>query len=113
MTAEQRGHVNSHLGQLEGSYRTLAGALRKGTCNDCHVPANPDRMKRLVLMQTPAQAAGEIKRIMRAVKENRMPLDEISIEKELDANTKAVLLEHGATFEALVDAARDREAKHR
>ena len=33
-------------------------------------------MKRLVLMQTPVHAAGEIKRIMRAVREDKMPLDE-------------------------------------
>jgi hypothetical protein len=104
---------NPYLGQLDGAYRTLAGALRKGACNDCHVPQNPDRMKRLVLMQTPAHAAGEIKRIMRAVRDDKMPLDDNGLEKELDASTKAALLQHGAAFEALINAARDWEAKQR
>jgi hypothetical protein len=62
-------------------------------------------MKRLVLLQTPAHAAAEIKRVMAAVRNNRMPLDEIGIEKELDAATKAVLLGFGAAFESTVAAA--------
>ena len=64
-------------------YKDLALAMRNGTCDSCHVPNNPEKMKRLVLLQTPAHAAGEIKRVMAAVRDNRMPLDEIGIEKEL------------------------------
>jgi hypothetical protein len=79
--------------------------MRNGTCNNCHVPDNPDKMKRLVLLQTPAHAAAEISRVMAAVRNNRMPLDEIGIEKELDAATKGVLLKYGATFESTVKAA--------
>ena len=56
---------NPYLGQLEGAFKDLAGELRKGTCHECHAPDNSIGMKRLVLMQTPAHAAGEIKRIMR------------------------------------------------
>jgi hypothetical protein len=79
--------------------------MRNGTCNSCHVPDNPEKMKRLVLLQTPAHAAGEIKRVMAAVRENRMPLDDIGIEKELDPETKASLLKFGAAFESTVNAA--------
>ena len=104
---------NPYLGRLDGAYRTLADALRKGTCNDCHMPDNPARMKRLVLMQTPAHAAGEIKRIMRAVRTDRMPLDDTGFEKELDADTKAAILQYGAAFEELIDAAREWEATTR
>ena len=72
---------NPYLGQLEGTFKDLAGELRKGTCNECHAPDNSVGMKRLVLMQTPAHAAGEIKRIMRAVREDKMPLDDVGLYK--------------------------------
>jgi len=96
---------NPYLEKLQTTYKDLALAMRNGSCNDCHVPDNPDKMKRLVLFQTPAHAAAEIKRVMAAVRDNRMPRDEIGIEKELDAGTKALLLKHGATFESTVNAA--------
>ena len=96
---------NPYLEQLQTTYKDLALAMRKGMCNTCHVPDNPDKMKRLVLLQTPAHAAAEIKRVMAAVRNNRMPLDEIGIEKELDAETKGLLLRFGAAFESTVAAA--------
>ncbi len=96
---------NPYLDQLQTTYTDLALAMRNGTCNNCHVPDNPDKMKRLVILQTPAHAAGEISRVMAAVRSNRMPLDEIGIEKELDAAAKAVLLKFGVAFESTVKAA--------
>src|SRR6267378_4347501 len=51
------------------------------------------------------QRANGITRVMAAVRDNRMPLDEIGIEKELDSETKALLLKYGATFESTVNAA--------
>lgn len=103
---------NPYLGQLESAFKNLAGALRKSTCHECHAPDNPVGMKRLVLMQTPVHAAGEIQRIMRAVREDKMPLDEAGLSKELDPAIKAALLQYGAAFEAVVDAARDWETKN-
>src|SRR5256885_911365 len=96
---------NPYLEQLQTTYKDLALAMRNGTCNNCHAPDNPEKMKRLVLFQTPAHAAAEIKRVMAAVRDNRMPPDEIGIEKELDAETKTLLLKYGATFESAVNAA--------
>ncbi len=96
---------NPYLDQLQTTYKDLALAMRNGTCNTCHVPDNPDKMKRLVLLQTPAHAAAEISRVMTAVGSNRMPRDELGLEKELDATTKAVLLKYGAAFESTVKAA--------
>ena len=40
-----------------------------------------------------------------AVRENRMPRDGIGIEKDLDAEIKALLLKFGAAFESTVKAA--------
>jgi len=103
---------NPYLGQLESAYRDLAGELRKSSCNECHSPDNYAGMKRLVLMQTPVHAAGEIKRMMRAVRGDKMPLDDNGLSKELDPSLKATLLKYGASFESLVDAARDWEAQN-
>lgn len=103
---------NPYLGSLEHTFRDLAGELRRGSCHECHAPDNYGAMKRLVLLQTPAHAAGEIKRIMRAVREDKMPLDDIGLFKEMDPAVKAALLKYGAAFEAAVDAARDWEAKN-
>jgi hypothetical protein len=103
---------NPYLGQLEGAFKDLANELRKGTCHECHSPDNPTAMRRLVLMQTPVHAAGEIKRIMRTVREDKMPLDETGIPREMDPAIKAALLTYGAAFEAMVDAAREWEARN-
>ena len=63
---------NPYLKELEPRYRELADALRQGHCNDCHVPDNPSRTSRLVLLQTPVHAASEIKRLMKAVRDNEL-----------------------------------------
>ena len=54
--------------------------------------------------------AAEIKRVMKSVREDRMPRDEFGIENPLDARTKAALLNEGANFEALLDLAKKWEA---
>ena len=51
---------------------------------------------------------------MKAVREDRMPLDENSgIEQPLAPALKRALLESGGAFEELVKAAKDWEATHR
>jgi hypothetical protein len=97
---------NPYLRELEARYRDFADALRKGHCNGCHAPDNPSHTKRLVLLQTPAHAASEIKRLMRVVRDNDMPLDDSLVAQEVDADTRAALLDYGAAFEETVDAAR-------
>ena len=87
--------------------------MRDGQCDNCHVPNNPMPMRRLVLMHTPAHAAGEIARLMKAVRENRMPLDDTGAEQPLESALKRALLESGAALEELVKAAKDWEAAHR
>jgi hypothetical protein len=103
---------NPYVGELEPAYRALASAMRRALCNDCHVPDNPSRMKRLVLLQTPAHAASEIKRLMSAARDNAMPLDDTLLYHEIDGDMRAALLDYGGVFEDLVDAARSWEEDH-
>jgi hypothetical protein len=102
---------NPYIGKLDAAYKNLALRLREGQCFQCHVPNNPDGMRKLVLLQTPMHAAAEIKRVMKSVREDRMPRDEFGIENPLDASTKAALLNEGATFEKLLDLAKQWEAE--
>jgi hypothetical protein len=104
---------NPYLQKLDFTYRTLALRMRDAQCDNCHVPNNPWKMRRLVLMHTPAHAAGEISRLMTAVREDRMPLDDSGIEQPLEPAFKRALLESGGAFEELVKAAKAWEAAHR
>ena len=104
---------NPYLSKLDVAYRMLALRIRDAQCENCHMPHNPTSMRRLVLMHTPAHAAGEIARMLKAVREDRMPLDESGIEQPLDPALKRALLDSGGEFEALVRAAKDWEAARR
>src|SRR2546423_5242053 len=104
---------NPLLPKLDFTYRTLALRMRDAQCDSCHVPNNPMPMRRLVLMHTPAHAAGEIARLMKAVRDERMPLDEVGIEQPLEPALKRALLESGSAFEALVKAAKEWAASRR
>jgi hypothetical protein len=95
--------------QLDKTYREFAITLRESQCLSCHVPNNPDKMKRLVLLQSPAHASGEISRVLKAVREKKMPLDDLGLEKELDGPLMKALLEKGTEFEKVVNAAKDWE----
>lgn len=94
---------------LDKTYREFAVALRESQCLSCHVPSNPDGMKRLVLLQSPAHASGEIQRLLKSVRDRKMPLDDLGMEKELDPQLMKVLLDKGGEFEKAVLAAREWE----
>lgn len=97
---------NPYIERLDGAYRKLALRLREGQCDQCHVPDNPHKSKRLVLLQTPAHAAGEIQRVLKALQIDRMPLDSTGIEAPLEPAIKKALLEEGEAFAKLVQAAK-------
>jgi hypothetical protein len=103
---------NPYIGKVEVAYKAMALKLREGQCFDCHVPDNPDKMKRLVLLQTPMHAAAEIRRVMKSVREDRMPHDEFGREKPLAPAMKSALLDEGAAFERVLDLAKEWEAAH-
>jgi hypothetical protein len=101
---------NPYLQPLDTAYQQFALRLRDAQCNQCHVPNNPDGMKKLVLLQSPMHTAAEIKRVLQSVREDRMPRDEVGIEQPLDAPTKAALLKEGTAFDRVLDAAKLWEA---
>lgn len=103
---------NPYKGRLDQTYRDFAITLRESQCFSCHVPDNPDKMKRLVLLQSPAHASAEITRVLKAIREQKMPLDEQGIEKPLDMALANRLLEKGSAFESVVHAAKQWEQEN-
>ncbi len=102
---------NPYLGKLDAAYRSFALRLRDGQCNECHVPNNPDGMKKLVLLQSPMHTAAEIKRVLKSVREDRMPRDDIGIEQPLEKAMKSALLKDGEAFDQLLDEAKRWESR--
>ncbi|HSV83939.1 MAG TPA: hypothetical protein VLK85_32475 [Ramlibacter sp.] len=100
---------NPFLKALDRQYRDLAVQLRESQCASCHVPNNPDKMSRLVLLSTPAHAAGEIDRLIKSVKEDRMPMDENRLSYALSPENKKWLLESAEAFRSTVQSARSWE----
>jgi hypothetical protein len=101
---------NPNLTRLDTTYRKMALTMRDAECDSCHVPNNPDKAKRLVLLQTPLHAASEIERVLKDVRQDRMPLDDSGIEKPLKASLKERMLADAEAFAAVVNAAREWEA---
>jgi hypothetical protein len=97
---------NPYLKAMDRQYRELALQMRESQCTNCHVPNNPDKMSRLVLLSTPAHAAGEIERLIKAVKEDRMPMDDFRVSYALSPENKKWLLESAEAFRTTVVAAR-------
>lgn len=97
---------NPHIRAVDQTYKALALRLRENQCDGCHVPNNPDKMKRLVLLQTPAHAAGEVGRLIKSVREDKMPIDKIGVEQPLEAHAKAALLKDAEAFEQAYLAAK-------
>lgn len=97
---------NPYLAAVETTYRAFADALRESTCLSCHVPDNPNGAKRLILLQTPAHAAGEIRHVLREVADDKMPVEDWGTAKPLDSRLKHLLLDAGGAFAAALDRAR-------
>lgn len=97
---------NPHLASVEKAYFNLALELRNNTCMVCHVPNNPEKMKNLVLLQTPAHAAAEADRLIRVVKADAMPQKSWAGPAGWrDPVAKEKFLKFAEDFKAEVDAA--------
>lgn len=101
---------NPYKAQLSDTYRDFALSLRDGQCLSCHSPDNANGSKRLVLLQSPAHAAAEIKRVLRDVERDGMPRNDFDVEKPLEPGMKKVFLEKGGAFARVVELAHQWES---
>ncbi|WP_051378823.1 hypothetical protein [Derxia gummosa] len=104
--------ANPFRKRVDASYRGLALALREGDCLGCHSPENKGGMQRLLLLQTPLHAAGNIDAVLDSVKRDRMPIDNYGNETPLAAAARRKLIAQGEKFAAELRAARAWEAAH-
>jgi hypothetical protein len=103
---------NPFMERLDQAYRDFAMQIREGSCLGCHTPANPVEMRRLVLLQTPVHAAGEVDNVIRAVREGAMPQDDIGLRKDIGADKRESILRSAEAFRDALDKARDWESIH-
>lgn len=90
---------NPYRGAVDRQYRDFALQLREAQCSSCHVPSNPAGTRRLVLLSTPAHAAGEIDRVIRLVRDGGRG-------HALSAEDRQWLLQSAEAFRDTVQAAR-------
>jgi hypothetical protein len=96
---------NPHLGDVVDGYRKFATTMRNAACLSCHVPSNPAGARTLVLLQTPAHAAGEIKKVLSAVRAGKMPIEDWGDPAPLEVGLRQILLSEGQAFSDAVDQA--------
>jgi hypothetical protein len=96
---------NPYLTGLDQTYRSFALRIRDESCLECHTPSNKAESARLVLLQTPLHAAGEIENVIQAVKNQEMPEDDIGLRKEIPAARREAVLKEAMAFrDALLQA---------
>ena len=93
---------------LDRQYRDFALQMREAQCSSCHVPSNPGHSERLVLLSTPAHAAGEIDRVIRLVRSERVTKVR---GHALSAEDRQWLLQSAEAFRDTVRAARNWDAE--
>jgi hypothetical protein len=105
--------TNPFLAGLDRTYRSFALRIRNESCLDCHTPANTAGAERLVLLQTPLHAAGEIDDVIRAVETSEMPQDDIGLRQEIPIASRTAVLQDATAFRDELARADDWEAAHR
>ena len=96
---------NPQLPRLDDTYRAFATQIREGSCVECHNPSRSDDIMRIVLLQTPIHAAGEIDNVIKQVRNGDMPQDDTGMRKDLPAPLREAILQTAERFrDALTDA---------
>lgn len=98
--------ANPYRRAVDRQYRDLALQLREAQCSTCHVPSNPAGSRRLVLLSSPAHAAGEIERVIRLVRDGAPG-------HKVTAEDRQWLLQSAQAFRETVQASRAWEAAAR
>jgi hypothetical protein len=89
---------NPFLPNADTAYRDFALKMRNETCLECHTPANKADAERLVLLQTPMHAAGEIDNVIKAVKSGEMPQNDVGLRADVPPARRAALLHAAIVF---------------
>jgi hypothetical protein len=89
---------NPYLPTLDHAYRGFALQARNQACLDCHTPVNHAEADRLVLLQTPLHAAGEIDQVIKALRQEDMPQDELGLPKPIPAASRTAIIASAVTF---------------
>jgi hypothetical protein len=97
--------ANPVLPRLDQSYRAFAMQIRTASCLECHTPANKASADRLVLLQTPIHASGEINNVIKEVRSGEMPEDELGLRKQIDPKLRAAILRSALAFRDQLSAA--------
>jgi len=111
--AARYSRTNPNLPDLDKAYRSFALRIRDEACLDCHTPANRAEADRLVLLQTPLHAAGEIDNVIKAVRSKEMPQDDIGLRKDIPAAHRAAVLNVAQAFRDELARADKWETIHR
>ena len=105
--------ANPHVAEVDSSYTAFAEHVRDQDCLSCHVPTNPEDMGNLILLQTPAHAAGEIDRIIRAVEDGAMPVESWAGPQGIpDKTVRDAFLQAARAFQSDLATAQDWEQQH-
>ena len=108
--ANRYSPANPYLPHLDAAYRKFALAVRDGTCLSCHTPVNKAEVDRLVLLQTPLHAAGEINDVLKQVRNGDMPQDDLGLKKDIDPKLRETLVQSGVVFQTALRQADQWEA---
>ncbi len=104
--------ANPILPDLDQTYRSFALKVRDESCLNCHTPANLGQSDRLVLLQTPRHAAGEIDDVIEAIRSGKMPQDDIGLRKEIPVERRTAILNAAVSFREKLGLADEWEAAH-
>jgi hypothetical protein len=110
--AARYSQSNPVLRDLDQTYRSFALRIRDESCLNCHTPANPAESERLVLLQTPQHAAGEIDNVIKAIKSGEMPQDDIGLRMDISDERRAAILDAALKFREELASADQWEAGH-
>ena len=104
--------ANPFLPELDKTYRAFALRLRDESCLECHTPANKAESERLVLLQTPMHAAGEVENVIDAVTRKEMPQDDIGLRKDMPVEHRTAILTAAVSFRDELARANEWETTH-
>jgi len=104
---------NPSLPRLDVAYRAFADNMREASCVSCHAPNNSQGAKKLILLQTPLHAAGEIDWVIQSVDSKKMPEDEKGLQAEIDPKLREAILRTARAFRDELRAADAWEARQR